>query len=71
MPVPYPPADKLPVVMCGITGCPYRRRCQRGEHRHVCQQHGQMYEKYARFDFPLNLDSVELRYTPDGYPATS
>lgn len=68
MPVPYPPPEKLPVVMCEIPGCPYRRRCQRGGYQHICQQHQRMFDGSGRTDRPLNLNSTELKYTRDGYP---
>lgn len=68
MPVPYPPAAELPVDMCEIPGCPYRRRCQRGGKRDICQQHQRMYDKHGRFDLTLNLRSIENKYTRAGYP---
>lgn len=67
MPVPYLPPDKLPAKMCDIPGCPYRRRNKR-DGKDVCQQHERMWDSYGRFDRPLNLESVELKYTRDGYP---
>lgn len=38
MPVPYPPPEKLPVVMCHIEGCCYRRHSTR-MCQPICQQH--------------------------------
>ena len=68
MPVPYLTPDKLPAKMCEIPGCPYRRRCQRGGKKDICQQHGRMYDKHGRFDLTLNLQADELKYTRAGYP---
>ncbi|MRH93500.1 hypothetical protein GFY24_39900 [Nocardia sp. SYP-A9097] len=68
-PVPYPEPHKLPVVMCQIPNCPYRRRNKRGGYEHVCQQHERMWDKYRDFDRPLDKSSVELKYTLHGYPA--
>lgn len=70
-PVPYPEPHQLPVQMCQVSGCPYRRRCPRGEYAHVCQQHQRMYDRFGDFDRPLNKESVELKYTLHGYPADS
>lgn len=67
MPVPYPPPDKLPVKVCEIPSCPYRRRATR-DGRRVCQQHQRMWDNHNRFTLSLNLASVELRYTRAGYP---
>lgn len=67
-PVPYPPPHKLPVRMCDIPSCPYRRRCQRGGYDNICQQHQRMWDRYATFNRSLKGDSVELKYTRQGYP---
>ena len=67
MPVPYPPPEKLPVVMCHIDGCCYRRHSTRlGQP--ICQQHERMVDRFGRVDQPLNFGSVEFKYTRDGYP---
>lgn len=68
MPVPYPEPHLLPVVMCEIPGCPYRRRCPRGEYQHICMQHSKMFNNHGTFDRALNRDSVEYKYTGQGYP---
>lgn len=70
MPVPYPPPDKIPVTMCEIPNCPYIRRCQRDGNRNICQQHQRMWDKFETFDRVLNLKSIEVKYTRQGYPST-
>ena len=67
MPVPYPPPEKLPVIMCSVNDCCYRRHTTRMD-KPICQQHERMYGRSGRVDQPLNFGSVELKYTRDGYP---
>ena len=47
MPVPYPPPEKQPVVMCHIDGCCYRRHSTRQP-----LNFGSVEFKYTRDGYP-------------------
>lgn len=62
------PLKRLPAAMCTLDGCPYPKHSSTVLGIPLCQQHQRMYEKRGTLGEPLNSDSVECRYTRDGYP---
>lgn len=62
------PLKRLPATMCQLDGCPYPQHSSTVLGVPLCQQHQQMYKKRQTLGDPLNLGSVEQKYSRDGYP---